>query len=148
MQAAVLEPAGMAATELRGSPAADAHGTLADLLAFAQELTAPRIVARETLAEATSVQFAGLAGVIPGIGRQDPCDWGLGFELRGHKSPHWTGTRNSPRTFGHFGGAGTFLWVDPDVRLALVVLTDLEFGDWALEAWPELSDLVLEALSS
>jgi CubicO group peptidase (beta-lactamase class C family) len=148
MQAAVLEPAGMAATELRGSPAADAHGTLADLLAFAQELTAPRIVARETLAEATSVQFPGLAGVIPGIGRQDPCDWGLGFELRGHKSPHWTGTRNSPRTFGHFGGAGTFLWVDPDVRLALVVLTDLEFGDWALEAWPELSDLVLEALSS
>jgi CubicO group peptidase (beta-lactamase class C family) len=148
MRAAVLEPGGMAATELRGSPAADAHGTLADLLAFAQELTAPRIVARETLAEATSVQFAGLAGVIPGIGRQDPCDWGLGFELRGHKSPHWTGTRNSPRTFGHFGGAGTFLWVDPDVRLALVVLTDLEFGDWALDAWPKLSDLVLEALSS
>jgi CubicO group peptidase (beta-lactamase class C family) len=147
LRAAVLEPAGMAATELRGSPAADAHGTLADLLAFAQELTAPRIVARETLAEATSVQFPGLAGVIPGIGRQDPCDWGLGFELRGHKSPHWTGTRNSPRTFGHFGGAGTFLWVDPDARLALVALTDLEFGDWALEAWPELSDLVLEALS-
>jgi CubicO group peptidase (beta-lactamase class C family) len=148
VRAAVLEPAGMAATELRGSPAADAHGTLADLLAFARELTAPRIVARETLAEATSVQFPGLAGVIPGIGRQDPCDWGLGFELRGRKSPHWTGTRNSPRTFGHFGGAGTFLWVDPDARLALVVLTDLEFGDWALEAWPELSDLVLEALSS
>jgi CubicO group peptidase (beta-lactamase class C family) len=147
LRAAVLEPVGMAATELRGSPAAFAFGTLDDLLAFAQELTAPRIVARETLDEATSVQFPGLAGVLPGIGRQDPCDWGLGFEVRGRKSPHWTGTRNSPRTFGHFGGAGTFLWVDPDARLALVVLTDLEFGDWALEAWPALSDAVLGAFN-
>jgi CubicO group peptidase (beta-lactamase class C family) len=146
LRAAVFEPVGMASTELRGSPAAFAYGTLADLLAFAQELSAPRIVARETLDEATSVQFPGLAGVIPGIGRQDPSDWGLGFEVRGHKSPHWTGIQNSPRTFGHFGGAGTFLWVDPDARLALVVLTDLEFGDWALEAWPKLSDEVLGAL--
>jgi CubicO group peptidase (beta-lactamase class C family) len=146
LRAAVLEPAGMASTELRGSPAASGHGTLADLLAFAQELRAPRIVARETLDEALSVQFPGLAGVIPGIGRQDPCDWGLGFELRGRKLPHWTGTRNSPRTFGHFGGAGTFLWADPDADVALAVLTDLEFGDWALEAWPELSDAVLEAV--
>ena len=36
--------------------------------------------------------------------------------------------RNSPATFGHFGGAGTFLWVDPVADLALVVLTDREFG--------------------
>lgn len=146
LREAVLEPVGMASTELRGSPAASAYGTLADLLAFAEELRAPRIVARETLAEAVSVQFPGLAGILPGIGRQDPCDWGLGFELRGLKSPHWTGTCNSPRTYGHFGGAGTFLWVDPDAELSLVVLTDLEFGDWALDAWPKLSDAVLGAL--
>jgi CubicO group peptidase (beta-lactamase class C family) len=146
LRAAVLEPVGMVSTELRGSPAAGAHGTLADLLAFARELRAPRIVARETLDEALAPQFPALAGVIPGIGRQDPCDWGLGFELRGHKSPHWTGTRNSPLTFGHFGGAGTFLWLDPDADVALAVLTDLEFGDWALEAWPALSDAVLDAL--
>jgi len=146
LQAAVLEPAGMASTQLRGSPAASALATLADLLAFAQELRAPRIVAHETLHEALTVQFPGLVGVIPGIGRQDPCDWGLGFELRGHKSPHWTGSRNSPRTFGHFGGAGTFLWVDPDAGVALAVLTDLEFGEWALEAWPALSDAVLDAV--
>lgn len=147
LRAAVLEPAGMAATELRGSPAAFAYGTLADLLAFARELRDPRIVARETLDEALTVQFPGLAGVVPGVGRQDPCDWGLGFELRGHKSPHWTGSRNSPRTFGHFGGAGTFLWLDPEADVALAVLTDLEFGGWALEAWPALSDAVLGALS-
>ena len=50
---------------------------------------------------------------------------------------------NSPATFGHFGGAGTFLWVDPVVGLAAVVLTDREFGPWALAAWPTFSEAVL-----
>jgi CubicO group peptidase (beta-lactamase class C family) len=138
----VLEPLGIRA-ELRGSPASELHGSLDDLLRLAAELQAPTLLAPETLAEATSVQFPGLAGVLPDLGRFDPNDWGLGFELRDHKWPHWTGTRNSPRTFGHFGGSGTFLWVDPDAGLALGVLTDLEFGSWAKEAWPRLSDAVL-----
>ncbi|TML20212.1 MAG: beta-lactamase family protein [Actinobacteria bacterium] len=142
---AVLRPLGMHA-ELRGSPASELHGTLDDLLALAAELQAPRLVADETLAEATTVQFPGLSGVLPDIGRMDPNDWGLGFELRDAKSPHWTGTRNSPRTFGHFGGSGTFLWVDPDAGVALGCLTDHDFGPWALEAWPRLSDAVLAEL--
>jgi CubicO group peptidase (beta-lactamase class C family) len=89
------------------------------------------------------VQFPGLVGVLPGFGRQEPNDWGLGFELRDAKSPHWTGSRNSPATFGHFGRSGTFLWVDPDAGLALACLTDLAFGDWASDAWPRLADDVL-----
>ncbi|TML60368.1 MAG: beta-lactamase family protein [Actinobacteria bacterium] len=142
--AGVLQPLGMHA-ELRGSPAADLHGSLDDLLVLARELQHPTLVAPETLAEATTVQFPGLAGVLPDFGRFDPNDWGLGFELRDAKSPHWTGARNSPRTFGHFGGSGTFLWVDPDAGIALGVLTNLDFGDWAKEAWPRLSDAVLIA---
>jgi CubicO group peptidase (beta-lactamase class C family) len=142
MAAGVLEPLGMNA-ELRGSAASELHGSLDDLLLFARELQKPTLIAPETLAEATIVQFPGLLGVVPDLGRFDPNDWGLGFELRDEKSPHWTGTRNSPRTFGHFGGSGTFLWVDPEVDLALGVLTDLEFGPWAKEAWPRLSDDVL-----
>ena len=138
----VLEPLGLAG-DLRGSPAWGYRGPLDDLLALARELLAPTLVARETLAEATSVQFPGLAGVLPGWGRMDPNDWGLTFELRDAKSPHWTGTRAAPRTFGHFGAAGTFLWVDPDAGIALGVLTDREFGDWAKEAWPALSDSVV-----
>src|SRR5919198_602388 len=100
-------------------------------------------VLAETLAEATEVQFPGLVGVLPDIGRMNPNDWGLGFELRDTKQPHWTGTRNSPRTFGHFGGSGTFLWIDPERAIACAVLTDREFDDWALDAWPKLSDDVL-----
>jgi CubicO group peptidase (beta-lactamase class C family) len=138
----VLRPLGMNA-ELRGSAAAEMHGSLDDLLAFARELARPTLVARETLDEATSVQFPGLAGVLPDYGRFDPLDWGLGFELRDGKAPHWTGMRASPPTFGHFGGSGTFLWVDPIADVALGVLTNLEFGDWAKEAWPVLSDAVL-----
>jgi CubicO group peptidase (beta-lactamase class C family) len=129
--------------ELRGSAGSGAHGTLADLLALAHELQRPERVAEETLAEATAVQFPGLVGVVPGFGRQEPNDWGLGPELRDGKSPHWTGTANAPQTFGHFGRSGTFLWVDPVAGLALGVLTDTPFGDWAKEAWPRLADAVL-----
>jgi CubicO group peptidase (beta-lactamase class C family) len=146
LEAAILSPLELTDTRLAGSPASHAVGSLRDLIAFGRELLAPSFLAAETFAEATSVAFPGLTGVLPGFGRQEPSDWGLGFELRDEKSPHWTGTKNSPRTFGHFGGAGTFLWVDPDAGLACGCLTDREFDDWALEAWPRLSDAVLEEL--
>src|SRR5262245_29421629 len=145
LAAAVLEPLGLGA-RYDGRPGSGMHGSLDDLLALGRELLAPTLVARETLAEATSVQFAGLVGVLPGFGRQEPNDWGLGLELRDDKSPHWTGSRNSPRTFGHFGRSGTFVWVDPEVEVALACLTDRDFGDWAAAAWPLLSDAVLAEL--
>jgi CubicO group peptidase (beta-lactamase class C family) len=142
LRAAVLEPLGTAAT-LEGSPAWGLVGSLDEALSLAFELLVPTLVAAETLAEATDVVFPGLAGVLPGFGRYEPNDWGLGFELRDGKRPHWTGERNSARTFGHFGAAGTFLWVDPEPGVACVCLTDREFGDWAKHAWPHLSDAVL-----
>jgi CubicO group peptidase (beta-lactamase class C family) len=142
---AVLDPLGMKA-ELSGSPASGLSGSLEDLLRFARECLAPTLVAPETLEEATTVQFPGLAGVIPSMGRFDPNDWGLGFELRDRKPGHWSGTLASERTFGHWGGTGTFLWVDPERRLALCCLTDRVFGDWALEAWPRLSDAVVSSV--
>jgi CubicO group peptidase (beta-lactamase class C family) len=145
LAAAVLEPLRLHA-RYDGRPGSGLYGSLDDLLAVGRELLAPTLVAPETIAEATSVQFPGLVGVLPGFGRQEPNDWGLGFELRDAKSPHWTGAANSSRTFGHFGRSGTFLWVDPDAAVALACLTDHEFGDWAVEAWPALSDAVLAEL--
>jgi CubicO group peptidase (beta-lactamase class C family) len=145
LRAWVLDPLGMAGTQLVDRPSQGLVGPLVDLAAFALELLRPRLLPREALARATSVAFPGLRGVLPGVGRFDPLDWGLGFEIRGSKAPHWTGTRNSPMTFGHFGGSGTFLWVDPDAGLAMTCLTDRPFGPWALGAWPAVSDAVLEA---
>ena len=86
-------------------------------------------------------------GVLPGYGMQRPNDWGLGFELRAHKSPHWTGNRHLPATFGHFGRSGTFLWVDPKSGAACVALTDRDFDQWGKDAWPVFSDEVLAELA-
>jgi CubicO group peptidase (beta-lactamase class C family) len=144
---AVVRPLGLAG-RLAGSPAHGYRGPLDDLLALGRELLQPTLVAAETLTEATTVQFPGLTGVLPGLGRMEPNDWGLTFELRDAKSPHWTGTRNSPRTFGHFGASGTFLWVDPDAAAACGVLTDRRFGDWAKEEWPAIGDAVLAELAA
>ena len=142
--AAVFEPLGLTSTDLRdGSVAHGAWSTVRDLGRFTGELLRPTLISAATLGKATRVQFPGLSGVLPGLGSHSPNDWGLGFELRGHKTPHWTGHHNSPETFGHFGGSGTFLWVDPAIDRGLVALTSHGFGPWALDVWPRLSDHVV-----
>lgn len=142
----VFEPLGMLSSSLSGGAEAAGFGgesTVADLARFAGDLLRPGLVSQQMHDDAVSVQFPGLPGVLPGFGTQRPNDWGLGFEIRDDKSPHWTGSTNSARTFGHFGQSGTFIWVDPVADLALVVLTDRDFGDWAHAAWPAISDGVL-----
>lgn len=146
--AAVLEPLGMAGARLTGSPAHGMVGTIADLSALAGELLSPRLLDPATLARATRVAFPGIPGVLPGFGRQDPCDFGLGFELKDAKTPHWTGSRCSPATFGHFGQSGAFLWIDPTVPVACCALADRPFGAWARRAWPALADDVLAELAA
>jgi CubicO group peptidase (beta-lactamase class C family) len=143
---AVVRPLHLAATVLDGSPARDAVSTVADLARVLHELlSSTGLLSAPMLGDLASVQYAGLRGVLPGFGVQDPNDWGLGFEIRGSKSPHWTGLSNSPGTFGHFGQSGTLLWIDPEARLGLVALTDCNFDDWARAAWPRLADAVLAA---
>ena len=155
LKQAVLEPLGMTSTTLDGSPAKDGVSTVDDLVRFAAEVQAPRLLDPRTVAEAMTVQYPGTKGVLPGYGHQNPNDWGLGFEIRDSKSPHWTGGSSSPRTFGHFGQSGTFLWIDPDAGwaggkgtgAACVALTDQAFGPWAVEVWPAFTDAVLAELS-
>ena len=145
VHAAVCEPLGIS-LDPEGHPGAGMHGSVADLLAFARELLAPALVAGETHDEMVAVQFPGLDGVLPDFGRFSPLDWGLGVELKGDEPGHWSGALTSPTTFGHFGGSGTFLWVDPERGLACVGLTTRSFGDWAKAAWPTLSDAVIREL--
>jgi CubicO group peptidase (beta-lactamase class C family) len=150
LSTSVLDPLGMTATGLvhrrgvDGDPAAGAASTLDDLTRLARCLLdrgAP-VVGPDLFAEAISVQFPGLAGLVPGVGRFDPCDWGLGFELHDGKRPHWMGDRRSDAAFGHFGASGCFLWVDPDAGLAAAALTDRPFADdkWGMATWPAWSD--------
>ena len=76
-----------------------------------------------------------------------PLDWGLGFELRDAKRPHWTGRRElagapSATSVAPAPSCGSI----PAAGIGLVVLTDRDFGPWALDAWPPLSDAVLAAV--
>jgi len=144
---ALFTPLHMTAT-LHGSPAKDGVGSVTDLTRVLTELLAPSgLLHPSTLQEATTVQFPNLRGVLPGYGAQDHNDWGLGFEIRADKNPHWTSARNSPATYGHFGRSGTMIWVDPQARLGLVALADRDFDEWSIQAWPVLSDAVLDEFS-
>jgi CubicO group peptidase (beta-lactamase class C family) len=144
VRAAVSVPLGIG-LDPHGDPGSGMQASLADVLAIARELLVPTLVAGETLAEMRSVQFPGLSGVLPDFGRFAPLDWGLGVQLNSG-GPSWMGASASARAFGHFGGSGTFVWVDPDAGVACATLTDREFGGWAKEAWPALSDAVLAEL--
>lgn len=142
---AVIEPLSLTGFVVAGSPAHGMSASVHHLLRFGQELLTPTLVAASTLAEATSPVFGDLRGVLPGFGIADPNPWGLGFEIRGTKDPHWTSPQHGPTTFGHFGGSGSFLWVDPERRLVGASVADRPFGDWAAEAWPVANTALLEA---
>ena len=148
LQIEVLGPLGMGRTVLEGSPAHAARGTVTDLLAFARELLAPELLEGELHEAATTIAFPGLDGVVPGFGRQSPCDWGLGFEIKDGKDPHWTGAALDPSTFGHFGRSGSFFWVDPTRGLACAELADRDFDQWSKDRWPDFNDRVVEAASA
>jgi CubicO group peptidase (beta-lactamase class C family) len=141
VRAAVCEPLAIG-LDPRGDPGSGMHASLDDVLVVVRQFLAPTLVAGETLAEMTTVQFPGLSGVLPDQGRFDPLDWGLGVQFN-TRPPSWMGARASVSAFGHFGGSGTFFWVDTQAGVACAVLTTREFGDWAKELWPAFSDAVL-----
>lgn len=145
---AVLLPLGMRDTALdEADPAAGAWGTVDDLVRFAAELMTPTLISAETHVAMTTPHFE-VGGVLPGVGRFSSNPWGLGPEIRGEKTPHWTGSRNSAATYGHFGGSGTFLWIDPLAGLGCVAVTDRPYDTWAIETWPLFSDDVLVRFGS
>ena len=144
MEQTVISGLDLVDLEVSGSPAAGYRGSLRDLLAVGRELLAPTLIPEELWREATSVQFPGLSGILPGYGRQKPNDWGLGVEIRGEKDPHWTGAHSSPQTFGHFGQAGSFLWVDPVRGLTAAFLGEQSFGPDHVRIWPGVTDALLE----
>jgi CubicO group peptidase (beta-lactamase class C family) len=146
VRAAVCEPLELG-LDPTGDPGSGMHASLADVLAIGRELLVPRLVAEETRDEMIAVQFPGLSGVLPDHGRFDPLDWGLGVQMN-TRPPTWMGSKTSARAFGHFGGSGTFLWVDPEPRVVCAALTTREFDTWAKEAWPPFADAVLAELGA
>ena len=144
--AVVLEPLELTSTTMTGSPAHSASGSTLDVLALGCELLTPTLISAELGETARTVSFPGLSGVLPGFGRQTHNDWGLGYEIRSDKSPHWTAPEADPATFGHFGQSGSFVWVDPHARLVAAFLGETSFHeDLHGRLWPQLNSEFLAA---
>ncbi len=142
----ILKPLEMSSVEFHGSAAYAAGGSTLDVLALGLELLTPTLLDADLAEQARTVQFPGLAGVLPGFGNQTRNDWGLGYEIRGGKSPHWTASSANPATFGHFGQSGSYLWVDPDARLTAAFLGAEPFSAEVHGAlWPRLHEEILTA---
>lgn len=151
LRAATCGPLGMAGTALHGSAGHGGEGTVADLQRFVDEILDPVMLHPDTVAEALSVQFPGLDGVVPGYGMQRPCDWGLGFQLFTHPESRlglWFGESMPDGVAGHFGQSGTFVWLHRDTGRAAIVLTDRPFGDWAKPLWTGFNDRLWTALEA
>ncbi len=126
-------------------------GTARDAVRFAAAFlpSGQRFLSEVATAMMTSDQTLGVPGGVESAKvRWDPGAWGLGWEVKGGKRRHWTGDFTSPRTFCHFGHAGTLLWGDPDRDLALAVFCNRTVTHmWAfiLTRWARLSNAVVAA---
>lgn len=142
VELSVLEPLGLASILIPGSPAHSGMGNAVDLAAFTRELAAPTLVSADTAKLFTSVAFPGLSGVLPGYGKQNPCDFALGFEVYDAKQPHWLSSAQSMQTFGHFGQAGSFIWVDPATGRSAAFLGAKPFSQIHKRLWPLLNQQI------
>lgn len=142
----VLAPLGAEELQVHGSAAHSGLGNVAQMALIAQELLSPRLLSLDSLRNFSTPVFPTLRGILPGYGMARPNGWGMGAEVRGQKSPHWTAPGASLETFGHFGVSGSFLWVDPPRGLAAIFLGEQPFGPWHKQHWPSLSQMVLDAL--
>jgi beta-lactamase class C len=126
-------------------------GTPRDAARFAAAFlpSGPRFLSGAATHSMTTDQTLGAPGGVESAKVSwDPGRWGLGWEVKGEKRRHWTGELTSPRTFCHFGHAGTLLWGDPEIDLALAVFANRTVSHmWAfiLSRWARLSNAVVSA---
>jgi beta-lactamase class C len=104
-----------------------------------------RVATADQTADQTGGLAGGLAGGFTGWLEWDPCPWGLGPELLGHKSPHMAPERASSVSFGHSGYSGCLAWADPVTGSAQAILGGTRYyGGWKT-FWRPLGDLLLGA---
>jgi CubicO group peptidase (beta-lactamase class C family) len=128
-------------------------GTPRDLARFAGAFLpgpdAPRLLSPAGVALMTADHAAGVPGGIESAKVRWPTAfWGLGWEVKGAKRRHWTGELTSPRTFGHWGYAGTLLWADPERDLALAVFANrstTHLWPFVPPRWARLSNALVAA---
>ncbi|MCS4484812.1 beta-lactamase family protein [Gleimia sp. 6138-11-ORH1] len=126
-----------------GSAAHAGRGSVRDLVRFGQELLVPQLISDSLAQEAASVQWPGLRGVTPGFGHYADNQWGLAMEIRARKEHTWFPSLSEDATFGHFGLAGSFLWVAPESGFGAAFLGAEPTGDWHKTHWQQLNDWLI-----
>jgi CubicO group peptidase (beta-lactamase class C family) len=127
-------------------------GTPRDTLRFAAAFlpSGERFLSEVGTSLMTTDQTMGVPGGVESAKvRWDRGRWGLGWEVKGEKRRHWTGDFTSPRTFCHFGHAGTLLWGDPERDIALAVFANravTHMWGFILPRWARLSNAVIAAV--
>ena len=126
-----------------GLPQSGGFGTATDYLRFLQCAAGrgPDILDESLRLELLHNQCGALAGGVGDFMEWPVCDWAVGFELRDHKTPHWTGSALSPRSATHFGASGTLAFVDPERDVQAVLLANRgTYSRWMLEpgGWPDI----------
>jgi CubicO group peptidase (beta-lactamase class C family) len=128
------------------------YGSAPDLVRFAAAFLEnnPRLLSRASSDLMTSDQVDGVPGGVQSMKVVwNPAVWGLGWEVKGNKRRHWTGELTSPRTFCHFGAAGTLLWADPERDVALAVFGNrmtIHLWPFVPARWSRLSNALIAAL--
>jgi CubicO group peptidase (beta-lactamase class C family) len=132
-----------------GFATARAYGTFLSCLLAQGASAGGALLAPETVEEMLSPQFGPLPGGVGGVGEWPELCWGLGFDVRGRREPHWSGTSLSPRAGSHFGASGTLAWLDPEQGIGLVALANRgSYSGWWREPWAALGTAVTAAAAA
>ena len=82
--------------------------------------------------------------------RRGQGSWALGWDTP--STPSQSGQYFSPHSFGHLGYTGTSLWIDPERRLAVVLLTNRTWPDTKSQlikqVRPRFHDAVVQSLEA
>lgn len=123
------------------APHAGLFGTAGDLSRFAQMMLdggTGGMVSRETIE-----LFTRKAGI-------PESDRALGWDTKSAEGSS-AGTLLSPSSFGHTGFTGTSIWIDPERRIYVILLTNrvhpTRENDLIREARPAVADAVVRALA-
>jgi CubicO group peptidase (beta-lactamase class C family) len=132
-----------------GFATARAYGAFVSCLLARGAAGGRALLAPETVDEMLAPQFGPLPGGVGGVGDWPDLCWGLGFDVRGQRQPHWAGASLSPRTASHFGASGTLAWLDPERGLGLVALANRgSYSGWWREPWAALGAAVTAAAAA
>lgn len=119
-----------------------AHGAIGDdegIVALMNEIRNPSFIPQSIFSKLTQTYLPELEGILPGWGNYKHNTFGIGFEIKGDKTPHWTSELSSPQTYGHFGQSGAFIFHDPENNISGCCLSNSDFAPWAKVAFPVLS---------